>query len=129
MFDALDSDTAGLLPAHEVNRTTDFAEHDSFELEIDDGDDDKDEGLEKASRVDSAYGSRDGGSFEGEKSRLDDEAIAQKTDLDHVIKRERVEQEQEPEPDQKQKPKQKVDSDSDSDSESDEDEDISRIYR
>ncbi|THW18511.1 hypothetical protein D6D23_07662 [Aureobasidium pullulans] len=131
LFDALDSDTAGLLPAHEVNRTTDFAEHDSFELEIDDGDDDKDEGSEKASRVDSAYGSRDGGSFEGEKSRLDDEAIAQKTDLDPVIKREGVEQEQEqePEPEQQQKPKQKIDSDSDSESESDEDEDISRFYR
>ncbi|THY21663.1 hypothetical protein D6D01_06534 [Aureobasidium pullulans] len=133
LFDALDSDTAGLLPAHEVNRTTDFAEHDSFELEIDDGDENKDEGSEKVSRVDSAYGSRDGGSFEGEESRLDDEAIAQKIDLNPVIKRERVGQEQEPEPepepDQKQKPKQKVDSDSDSESESDEDEDISRFYR
>ncbi|KAH0366456.1 hypothetical protein KCU65_g5338, partial [Aureobasidium melanogenum] len=61
VFDAPDSDTAALIPVHEVTRRDDFVQRASFELELDDDEDDnEDRGTEKESRVDSAYESRNG---------------------------------------------------------------------
>lgn len=80
LFDAADRDTAALVPVHEVNRKDDFVERVSFELEIDNGNDDDDdnandvEEAEKASKVDPACGSRDG------ELKLDDMAVKEESD-------------------------------------------------
>jgi len=118
LFDAPDCDTAALVPVHEVTRKDDFVQEVSFELELDnenenedghndDEDDDDDmEAAENASRLDSAYESRDG------ELQLDDVTIKEETDnrLDTIWTGQ-----------------QQQDDNVESDSESDEDEDIGRF--
>ncbi|KAG9690671.1 hypothetical protein KCU95_g8710, partial [Aureobasidium melanogenum] len=75
VFDAADSDTAALVPVHEVTRRDDFVQRASFELELDDDEDDNEDGrTEEESKVDSAYGSRDG------ELRLDHESVKNEVD-------------------------------------------------
>ncbi|KAG9891929.1 hypothetical protein KCU98_g14909, partial [Aureobasidium melanogenum] len=75
VFDAPDSDTAALVPVHEVTRKDDFVQRASFELELDDDEDDNEDGrTEEESKVDSAYGSRDG------ELRLDHESVKNEVD-------------------------------------------------
>jgi hypothetical protein len=113
LFDAPDSDTAALVPVHEVTRKQDFVQRVSFELEIDKGevdDDDNDmEEAEKASRVDSGYGSRDG------ELQLDDVTVKEEIESKPNITWAGQQQENKVE--------------SESESESDEDEDIGSFYR
>lgn len=75
VFDAPDSDTAALVPVHEVTRRDNFVQRASFELELDDDEDGNEgEGTKKESKVDSACKSRD------EELQLDDEAIREEPD-------------------------------------------------
>jgi hypothetical protein len=112
IFDAADRDTAALVPIHEVNREDDFVERVSFELEIDHGNDDEDnddsEEAKMASRIGSAYESRD------EELQLDDVTVKEETESKPDITWAGQQQQQ-------------VDGESSSDSE--EDEDIGRLYR
>jgi hypothetical protein len=135
LFDALDRDTAALVPVHEVNRKDDFVQRVSFELEIDNeindesndneindesnDDEDVDE-AEKASRVDSAYESRDG------ELQLDDVTIEGELQLDDVIVKEEFESKLNITwAGQQQQPENKIESDS----ESEEEEDTGRFHR
>jgi hypothetical protein len=114
LFDAPDCDTAALVPVHEVTRKNDFVQRASFELEIDneenddDNDDDREE-AEKASKVDSAYESRDG------ELEMDDITVKEETESGPEITW----------AGQQQQSEKKVESKS----ESDEDEDIGGFYR
>ncbi|KAH0264603.1 hypothetical protein KCU91_g11954, partial [Aureobasidium melanogenum] len=74
VFDAPDSDTAALVPIHEVTRRDDFVQRASFELELDDDESNEDEGTKKESKVDSAYEARD------EELRLDHDFVKKEVD-------------------------------------------------
>ncbi|KAI4732048.1 hypothetical protein E4T49_00282 [Aureobasidium sp. EXF-10728] len=60
IFDAPDRDTAALIPVHEVTRKHDFVQRVSFELEIDNDEDGREDESEMTMGTDSAYESRDG---------------------------------------------------------------------
>jgi hypothetical protein len=117
LLDAPDHDTAALVPVHEVSREHDFVQRVSFELEIDDEiDDDEDDDVEeaeKASRVDSAYESRDG------ELQLDDVAVKEEFESKPNITWAGQQQQQQ------QQQENKIGSDS----ESEEEEGIRRFYR
>lgn len=75
VFDAPDSDTAALVPVHEVTRRDNFVQRASFELELDDDEDGNEvEEVKRESEVDSAHKFRDG------EVQLDNEAIRGKPD-------------------------------------------------
>ena len=114
LFDAPDCDTAALVPVHEVTRKDDFVQRVSFELEVDDegnGDDNNDndqEDAEKASKVDSAYGSRNG------ELQIADRAVKEEVDSKPNITWAGHQQQE---------------NNVESESESEEDEDIRRYYK
>jgi hypothetical protein len=123
LFDAPECETAALVPVHEVDRKDDFVQRVSFELEIDNGDVDHDDGggdvdvdtqeeAEMASRMDSAYESRDG------ELQLDDVVVKKECESKPNITWAGQQQQQ-------QEQENKIESDS----ESEEEEGIGRFYR
>lgn len=73
LFDAPDHDIAALVPTYEATRKDDFVQRLSFELELNDEDDNEDERVNEELRVDSAYETRNG------EPQLDNDALRQKT--------------------------------------------------